>query len=118
LEWTEEGKPVFSIDIKVKANISEQSDSTDMEEDEFIKKLEQNCNKKIKDDIMASIKKCQSCNSDIFGFGAKVFDKNPNYWKDTKEKWNNEIYPNIDVKVDVDTKILRTGLVKKSLNIQ
>jgi len=119
LEWNKDGSPKFTISIKVKAVVAEQINNVAIEETKLIKMLEASCNEKIKEETVASITKCQKeYNSDVFGFGAKVFDKKPDYWKQVKEEWNKTIYPNIEVKVEVDTKLLGSGLIGKSLDIK
>jgi spore germination protein KC len=119
IEWSKEGLPKFRVDIEIKGKIGEQRSGADLEEEKLTKLLEQSCNENVKQEVIASIAKCQKeYKCDIFGFGKKVFDANPDYWGKAKKQWEQDIYPNIEVEVSVKTKLSGTGLIGKSLEIK
>ncbi|KNY25386.1 Ger(x)C family spore germination protein [Pseudobacteroides cellulosolvens] len=119
IEFNSHGKPEVNIEIGIQANIGEQYAGGSMKEDEIARLIAVSCNKKVKNEILQTITKCQKeYKSDIFGFGAKVFDVAPDYWKSVREKWNPEIFPELKVNIEVKTKILRSGLIGKSIEVK
>lgn len=46
--------------------------------------------------------------ADIFGFGEAFHRKYPKQWKESKDHWD-EIYPNLEVELDIHANVLRTG---------
>lgn len=72
----------------------------------------------IKKQVEALIHKAQhELNSDIFGFGGKIYRKYPKYWQENKERWP-EIFPEIDVIVEVEAKLRDTGELTNSFKYQ
>jgi len=112
------GKPAAKINIEIYCVIGEQEAEAD-NENEYKKAIEKSCNEKVKNEINLAINKCQKVyKSDIFGYGAKIFDKYPKYWRSVKENWNDDIFSNMEVKVEVNTAISRTGLLSKPIEIK
>ncbi len=64
----------------------------------------------IKTNIERIIEKSKEVNSDFFGFGKEYVSRNGNNQM-TKEEWR-DIYPNINVTVNVTTKIRSYGIVE------
>lgn len=109
----------ITINIKTVANIGEQHDSRDMNEYDIIKKVDKNFSRAIEQECVNTLYKCQKVyKSDIFGFGMRVFDKYPKYWKSVSKDWNDKIFPNVKVKFNIEVKINRTGLLLKTLEIR
>ncbi|OPX46309.1 spore germination protein B3 precursor [Ruminiclostridium hungatei] len=109
----------ITIKLKVSGNIGEQQAIQEKNILDFCRCTRENLEKAIKKDCENAIKKSQQeFKSDIFGFGMHVFDEYPDYWKSVSDKWNDDIYPNIKVKVEVEAKILRTGLISKNIQIK
>lgn len=50
-------------------------------------------------------------NADIFGIAEHISKFNPDLWEEVKDNWD-EIFPNIDIIVNVKAKIRRTGLTR------
>ncbi len=118
LEWADDGKPIYTVKIQAQGNIGEQHVQT-KKEPEFIKSVTESCTQKIRKEAKLTIKKCQEeYMSDIFGFGALLFDKNPSYWKSVSNQWNQEVFPKIETRIEVDLKIVRSGLVNKPIEVR
>jgi spore germination protein KC len=119
IDWSKEDSPKFKIKIEIKGKMGDQRSGADVEEEKLVKLLEQSCNESVKQEVMASIAKCQKeYKCDVFGFGKRVFDEKPQYWKKVKDQWSQDIYPNVEVEVKVDTKLSGTGLIGKSLEVK
>jgi spore germination protein KC len=114
-------KSNIEIDVKIKAegNVGEQQSQKSRSPDKVCKLLSKCLEKEITKECYSVIGKCQKeYKSDIFGFGMRVFDKYPKYWKNVTYIWSENIFPNIKVNVTVDAKIKRTGLLSKNIEIK
>ena len=47
--------------------------------------------------------------TDVFGFGNMIYKKNPNYFKEIENIWEDELFLNIDVEYDIDLKLEAKG---------
>jgi len=79
-------------------------------EDEFTKTLAQKTAESIKFDIEKHIEKSQELNSDVLGLGNLIYRKTPGIWKEIEEDWD-DLFPELKVNIDVEIKLVRTGLV-------
>jgi len=61
---------------------------------------------------MAAFDKSIEINADIFGFGEMLHKKYSKEWKTLKDNWD-EIYPTIKLNINVETKIIKTDLLKE-----
>ncbi len=112
-------KVEISIDIKISGNIGEQQSQLNEKHDEFCHCVEKELDRAVTNECINTIEKCQKeFKSDIFGFGMRVFDNYPDFWMKNSKKWNDEIFPSINIKVKVKSKIMRTGLLANSIKIK
>jgi spore germination protein KC len=102
----------ITVKITEEGNIAELMCSQDVESPEVKATLEERKADIIRNEIMAALEKAKEWNTDIFGFGDAVHRKYPKQWKELEDKWD-EIFPNIDVTIEVDAKLKGAGLVKK-----
>lgn len=78
----------------------------------FINNLEEEIEKKIEKEIQNVVNKLQNeYNADALGIGEYLCKFQPDIWEVVKDEWD-EIFPSIDIKVNVVAKIRRTGLTK------
>jgi spore germination protein KC len=106
----ENQKPVINISVFSEGVVSEIHCSIDLSKNKTIEELEEKLNKEIKEEIMASVKAVQEGKSDIFDFGEYVNIADKKLWKEIENKWDEEIFPETEVKVKVQAAIRRTGL--------
>ncbi|WP_175639646.1 Ger(x)C family spore germination protein [Metabacillus schmidteae] len=107
-------KPVMTIKINAEGAVSETHCSLELDKDETIKELEKQLRNEIKEEVQLAIKTLQEEKSDVFGFGEYVNIEKKNYWKKIKDKWEEEIFPQSIVNVEVNATIRRTGMKVKS----
>ena len=108
-----DGNLVITMEIKEKGNLGEQmSGGVDLTKPDPFEELEKRQAAVIQSEIDAALKKAQAWDVDIFKFGEEVHHKFPNEWPELKENWDEE-FRNLEVKVEVDAKLWRTGLVTK-----
>ncbi|WHY81090.1 Ger(x)C family spore germination protein [Siminovitchia fortis] len=104
------GEPVLSILIRVKGNIGEVDVPINLKDRYVRNEIDKKVEKKIKQQVHASIKHAQSNQSDIFGFGENIYRNHPQAWDRLQKNWNEEHFPELKVKISVDASIMRTGL--------
>ncbi|RBW69007.1 Ger(x)C family spore germination protein [Bacillus taeanensis] len=109
-----EGKPIIHIDTREEGHISEVHCGIDLDKPETINKLEKELEKETKEEIMMAVKAAQEEKSDIFQFSEVVNRADPKEWNKIEKKWEEEIFPELEVKVDVRAFIRRTGMRTKS----
>lgn len=109
------GEPVLYIKIKEEGNVGEQQGKGDLTSFNQVRKLENETAQVIKKDVMKAISQAQDdYKVDIFGFGNIVHRKNLKYWQQAENNWN-EIFPDLHVEIQVESKIRRTGLIRKQV---
>jgi len=108
-----DGKIVVHIKIKVESSLSEQTTTENLADISTFEKIQKAQDEVIRQEIMASFNKSKELNADVFGFGEMVHKKYKNEWKVLKDNWD-EIYPTIELNINVETKIQKTDLLKKA----
>lgn len=103
-------KPHITVEIKEEGSIADQSCSDDLISSEAVEKLETSEAAAIREEISSALSKAQKLNADIFGFGDMLHQKHPTEWNDLKDQWD-QLFPSLDVQVDVDAKVRRSGLI-------
>lgn len=101
--------------INIRASLGELAGNIDVSKEGNLRRIEEACSKTIEENIKAAVKKVQKEHGiDIFGFGIVFHRKYPKQWKKIKENWD-EAFVNADFQIEVDTNIIRTGLVNKPI---
>lgn len=108
-----DGKIKININVFVKSNIIESRANIDYDNTENINKLQELQAEEIKRQILTTINKTKSMNSDVFGFGNYIFGKYPKYWKTVETSWS-EQYRDIDVSIEVDSIVSHIGIIRKT----
>ena len=107
------GEPVIYIEVKQEGNMVDQQGEGDLTAPDKIKILENETAQVIKNEIYHVISLAQGeFQSDIFGLGDIVHKKNLKYWREVENNWNGE-FSDLSVEVKVDSRIRRSGLIKK-----
>jgi len=113
----ENGEPsALNIKVKVEANVGEYQGKGKLEASEDLDVLRGLLEDEIKKEIRMAVEKVQEeYHSDIFGFGTYVRKYHPKYWKKSGNNWL-AIFSELPVDIQVDAKIMRTGIVKSPVN--
>jgi spore germination protein KC len=105
----------MEVDIRAEDDLYENSSKLDLSQPEVIKNIEKMLEEDVKERIRMTIEKAQKLKADVFGFGSEVYRSHPKEWKKQfKERWDKE-FPQLEVTVSADVKVVRTGLTSKSL---
>ncbi len=109
----QDDKIKITIKIHEESNLLEYKVHQDMNFD-ILHELEKEQAKEIRSQVMSTVKKSFSLDADVFGFGEAVHRKYKKEWKELKPLWD-ELYPDIEVVVKVETHINEIGTINKSL---
>lgn len=103
----------INITIKGNAAIKEVNyNNINLKDENNVKKIEDDLNKKIEKLVKNSIKNVtKKYNSDIFGFENLFYKEDYKYYKQIKDKWSDKIFQNLEIKVDSKFEIVEQGNV-------
>lgn len=98
----------------VNSNIGEQHGKTNIFTSEALEKIAQLQSEIIKSEMQKVIEVSQELESDTTNLGQKIEMRHPLKWVDIKDKWN-EIYPNLEIEIVVESKILKSFDIDKPI---
>ena len=108
----------LGVEVNINGMLGEENVRINLKSEEAIKNLERLAANKVKKDIESSLRKVQrEYKSDIFGFGQIVHGKYPDKWRKIKNNWDEE-FSKAEVDVNVNCKIIRTGLVDLPVEVK
>lgn len=81
---------------------------------EIQKQVENN----LKEYIQAALSLAQKNKTDIFGFGQMFYKKNPQHWKEIKDKWDDELFSNIEVEMNVEVDLKVKGHINNTIEVK
>lgn len=105
------GRPQMQVRVKVRGILGEQGSTNDFTNPSAIDFLEGRLARMIRSEIHAALTKSQKWNTDVFGFGDALHRKYPREWKKFERRWD-ELFPVLNVSVEVETELTRTGLTQ------
>jgi len=91
----------------LETNIDEVQSKEDIFQEESIEFLEKQQAEIIKEEMEKCVRLAKETNADFIGVGKEVHLKHPVLWNRIKNQWN-EIFPELDIKVEVKTHVNRT----------
>ncbi|CAG7644061.1 Spore germination protein B3 [Paenibacillus solanacearum] len=103
---------VWSMTVKIETedDIIQNTTNLDLSKPELSHSLERQLAESIEARIRAALVKPQKqWNADIFDFADAFRRAYPKEWKQSKARWN-EIFPDVEVRIESKVKVLRTGL--------
>jgi len=106
------GKIAMHVSIKEESSLAEQSTTENLATCPAFDEMQKASAEIIRQEILAAFNKSKELNADIFGFGEILHKKYSKKWKELKDNWD-DIYPTIELKLEIETKILKTDLLKK-----
>ena len=103
----------INITVKGNAAIKEVNyNNINLKDENNVKKIEDDLNKKIEKLVKNSIKNItKKYNSDIFGFENLFYKEDYQYYKKIKDEWSDKIFQNLEIKVDSKFEIVEQGNV-------
>ncbi|WP_333870824.1 Ger(x)C family spore germination protein [Desulforamulus putei] len=111
-----DGRLIIKLDVKTECNLAEASPGIFKIDADVRKQLEQVIAKKIQEEMMAGVTRCQELNSDVLGFAGAVHRTFPEAWnKELSKQWP-DIFPDLEVQIAVKPKLKGLGLITTSIN--
>lgn len=107
-----DGKVYINIKIKEDSLLVSQMLPENLATVSSLPLLEKRQDEAIRSEILSALKKARDLNTDFFGFGDMVQKKYRTGWKQMEENWD-AIFPNIEVQIEVESKIRAAGLIIK-----
>ncbi|MDP4089760.1 MAG: Ger(x)C family spore germination protein [Bacillota bacterium] len=108
----------FNIKVDIAGHLGEQQDKSDISLPKTIESLQTALNEAVEKEIRLAVNKLQNdLQADILGFGSAVSRKYPKDWKSIKGHWE-DMFPNVKYTLTINSRISRTELLKKTLNIE
>jgi len=109
----EKDKLVLKTKINIRASLGEVIGDVNISTEEDLRRIEQACEKVVEENIKSTVKQIQKeFGVDIFGFGIVFHHKYPKQWKEIEKNWD-EIFSDADYQIEVNVKIIRTGLINE-----
>lgn len=106
-----DGNIILKTKVKLRGNLSEIVGNIDVSKEENLKEMEKACSKAVEEGIKNAVVKVQEeFGLDLFGYGLVFHRKYPEEWKNIKDNWD-EIFSEADVEVEVETHMIRAGLI-------
>lgn len=106
-----DGRITVTVKVTEEGNIGEvKPDHVEITEPGVIEAIEARKKEAIGNEVWAAVARARELNADVFGFGEAVRRKYPREWPQYEKKWD-ELFPTLDIVLEVDAKIRRTGLV-------
>lgn len=111
-----DGRPVIRVKIEAEANFGETQNYIELVgSPEIWASLERRMAEAIRNEVKSALNIAQNdLQSDVFGFGWAIYRKHPQEWMDMKENWD-EIFPTLEVQIDVRAKLQRSGMILRKV---
>jgi spore germination protein KC len=110
LPQIDKGKWKMRVKIRAEGDLVQNGTNLDPMDPKVIKDIEQALNKQVKSRIQQTLSKVQKeMKADIFGFGTEFHRVYPKEWGKVEDNWD-EVFPDVQVKLEVETYIRRPGM--------
>lgn len=113
----DKGKKV-NIKIKGTGSIQEVSCNIDLKDSNNIEQIKDQNIEEIKHFTDEAIKLAKDQKTDIFGFGNLLYKKNPSYWKEVKDIWEEDLFPNIEIEYEIDFNLDAKGKINNYIEVR
>ncbi|KAB8137547.1 Ger(x)C family spore germination protein [Gracilibacillus oryzae] len=109
----------FSIEVNLLTELSEHQPMKEFNENadiiHYLDNIEKQAEKKMKADIRHLTETAQKeLESDILGFGDRLYKRYPSVWNKVKDNWRAH-FKDLEIEVEVNVKIKNSGLIKGTL---
>lgn len=108
---------VATLKINAKFNLKELQGFKGFKPDELLKYLEKLAQERIKELLFAALTTSKELRADVFGFCTMASIKYAKRWDELKDEWD-DIFVNLEMPVEVKTKITSTGQISSSLEME
>ncbi|MCK9479052.1 MAG: Ger(x)C family spore germination protein [Firmicutes bacterium] len=107
-----DGVPSIKVNIRFSSNIAETQGKTDVFKDDELISLIRQQSLQVQEETERVVELTKQNNVDIFHFRDALFKSEPVKWEKIKDQWD-ELYPNLDVEIIVESNINRSYLIDR-----
>ncbi|HHW27492.1 MAG TPA: Ger(x)C family spore germination protein [Firmicutes bacterium] len=102
----------FNVEIHVDVEVAQAPLSLSFKDTRLVSALEDSLRDLIMREALTTLNKVQrEFRSDIYGFGYQLYRTDPRIWQELEPKWNDEVFPNLDIQLDIQTRLRAPGSV-------
>ncbi|MGG6314185.1 Ger(x)C family spore germination protein [Paenibacillus macerans] len=105
--------PVIQFNVTAQLSVREMDSKIDLRDPQALHGLEGQVNEEIIRKMKSAVKKAQSLNSDIFGFGEAIKRQNPKAWTQLEGKWA-DMFPRLEIEYHVDSIVRNSQMRDRS----
>ncbi len=102
----------MDINIEVEGDIAEINKKTNVDNQEILKKLSKELNKKLENDTKILLKKCKENDADILGLKDLIYKKYPKKYQNYQD---NNIYEIANFNINVTSNIYKEGNITEGI---
>src|SRR5699024_2184144 len=84
--------------------------------EDFMQEVEELIEAELKINLRTTLDKLQDIEADITNIGKETYRKYPNEWREIKEIYHEEVFPDATIDIHVIADIFHQGLINKSVN--
>lgn len=100
----------MDVELHVDLETREAPMHTNVNNQTLVQALEDSLDALILREARATLNRVQKeLKTDIYGFGNKVYRKDPKLWAELEPRWNEEIFPNLEVNIQVKSRVRAPG---------
>lgn len=106
-------KDKITINIEAKGKINEVACNINLEDSNVIKEYEEKARKELTKIAYKGLDKAKELNTDIFGFGNKIYKKYPKYFSSIKD-WDN-VFSTLNIDINIKYKLTDKGSLEQTI---
>ena len=108
----------FEVNIKGAGELTEDKNAAiDVMKEPDIKAAERLIDEEAQRYCQEAVARCQSLNSDVFGFGDMIHKTDPAFWKQISDRWR-DYFPGVKVQVTAKFTIENTGVTGEAIKVK
>ncbi|MGI6129632.1 MAG: Ger(x)C family spore germination protein, partial [bacterium] len=112
------GKVIMKVKVQIQSRVQDQVSRADFVLDQdALSSLEKRVATVIKNDIKLAVQRAQDLGSDFLGFGNAIYRSQPKEWERLESKWP-EVFPQLELDLDVRAKVVLPGSIKTPASIK
>lgn len=110
----EDGKPKALIGIRFEGVLAEQIGGGNFTTQKDWSILEKTQERAVFNAVQSAVRKAQEWKVDVFRIGSRIEQRFPKAWQELEKNWN-DTFAQMEIEVQVQSRLLETGLIKEPL---
>lgn len=111
----ENGRAVAHIKVEAEGDLGDTTNLIEpLQDRDLWSSMESRMAEVIRQEIRTAVSRGQELQTDYLGFGTMLYRSNPKLWEQLKDDWQDNVFPEMELEIDVRATIRRMGLVTRS----